>query len=292
MKNTPVGSRDFWNLKKYGMKLCRRASELAGYRGTVGFVPTMGALHEGHLSLVSRCREACDTAVVSIFVNPTQFNDPKDLENYPRTEEADLKLLEAAGVDFVFAPSVEEVYPEPDSRVFDFGGLDRVMEGEHRPGHFNGVGQVVSRLFQAVKPDKAFFGEKDFQQLAIIRYMVAQLGLPIEIVGCPIVRDTDGLARSSRNMLLTPEHRQAAPRIYAVLSDAAASLRGQVSVAEAKRIIAERIDAEPLLKTEYIEIASAATLRPAKAWGDAVGDLRCFAAVQAGNVRLIDNVAI
>lgn len=274
------------------MKLCRRASELAGYRGTVGFVPTMGALHEGHLSLVRAAREACDTVVVSIFVNPTQFNDPKDLQNYPRTEEADLKLLEAAGVDFVFAPSVAEVYPEPDTRVFDFGSLDKVMEGEHRPGHFNGVGQVVSRLFEVVKPDKAFFGEKDFQQLAIIRNMVAQLGMQVGIVGCPIVRDTDGLARSSRNTLLTPGHRAAAPHIYEVLSDAGWSLRGTVPVAEAKRIIAERIDAEPLLKTEYVEIADAETLQPATEWGGAVGDLRCFVAVQAGAVRLIDNVAI
>lgn len=274
------------------MKLCRRASELAEHRGTVGFVPTMGALHEGHLSLVRAARKTCDTVVVSIFVNPTQFNDPKDLQSYPRTEEADLKLLEAEGVDFVFAPSVTEVYPEPDTRVFDFGGLDRVMEGEHRPGHFNGVGQVVSRLFDMVKPDRAFFGEKDFQQLAIIRYMVAQLGLRVEIVGCPIVRDTDGLARSSRNMLLTPEHRAAAPHIYEVLSDAVSSLRGAVSVAEAKRIVAERIDANPLLKTEYVEIAMTDTLLPAREWGAAVGDLRCFVAVQAGDVRLIDNVAI
>ena len=274
------------------MKLCRRATELAGYRGTVGFVPTMGALHEGHLSLVKKCRETCDTTVVSIFVNPTQFNDPKDLQNYPRTEAQDLELLAEAGVDFVFAPAVEEVYPEPDTRCFDFGGLDRIMEGEHRPGHFNGVGQVVSRLFEVVKPHKAFFGEKDFQQLAIIRYMVAQTGLPIEIVGCPIVRDRDGLARSSRNMLLSPEHRAAAPRIYAVLSEAAETLRGKVPVTEAKRIIAEQIDAEPLLKTEYVEIASAKTLSPATGWGERIGDLRCFVAVHAGPVRLIDNIAI
>lgn len=273
------------------MKLCRRAAELAEYRGTVGFVPTMGALHEGHLSLVRACREACDTTVVSIFVNPTQFNDPTDLKNYPRTEAADLALLEAAGVDFVFAPAVEEIYPEPDTRVFDFGGLDRVMEGEHRPGHFNGVGQVVSRLFEIVRPNRAFFGEKDFQQLAIIRHMTAQLGLPIEIVGCPIVRDTDGLARSSRNTLLSPEHRAAAPHIYAVLSEAAKSLRGTVPVDDAKRIIAERIDANPLLKTEYVEIASATSLRPASAWNDHAGELRCFVAVHAGPIRLIDNIA-
>lgn len=274
------------------MKLCRRAQELAGYRGTVGFVPTMGALHDGHLSLVDACRRACDTTVVSIFVNPTQFNDPTDLQNYPRTEEADLALLEAAGVDFVFAPAVEEIYPTPDTRVFDFGGLDRVMEGEHRPGHFNGVGQVVSRLFEIVRPDRAFFGEKDFQQLAIIRYMTAQLGLPIEIVGCPIVRDTDGLARSSRNTLLSPEHRAAAPHIYAVLSEAARTLRGTVPVRKAKRLIAQRIDADPLLKTEYVEIASATTLAPAPDWSATRDDLRCFVAVHAGPIRLIDNIAI
>lgn len=274
------------------MKLCRRASELAGFRGTVGFVPTMGALHEGHVSLVERARQTCDTVVVSVFVNPTQFNDKNDLANYPRTEEADLGLLEAAGVDFVFAPSVAEVYPESDTRVFDFGGLDRVMEGEHRPGHFNGVGQVVSRLFEIVRPHKAFFGEKDFQQLAIIRRMTHDLGLDIEIVGCPIVRGADGLAMSSRNALLMSEHRAAAPHIYEVLSEAVRTLRGTVSVAEARRIIAEQIDRESLLKTEYVDIVHAMTLQPVSAWGEAVGDLRCCVAVHAGGIRLIDNVAI
>ena len=190
-------------------------------KGTCGFVPTMGALHEGHLSLVDRCRKECDTVVVSVFVNPTQFNDPNDLKNYPRTAEADIALLEKAGADFAFMPSVEEIYPEKDTRIFDFGQLDKVMEGPSRPGHFNGVAQVVSRLFDIVGCDTAYFGEKDFQQIAIIREMVRQLNYPIRIVACPIVRESDGLAMSSRNLLLTPEHRKAAPLIYQSLREAA-----------------------------------------------------------------------
>ncbi|MDE6857633.1 MAG: pantoate--beta-alanine ligase, partial [Alistipes sp.] len=163
-------------------------------RAGVGFVPTMGALHAGHRSLVERARRECETVVVSVFVNPTQFNDKNDLRNYPRTPEADLALLEEAGADYVLMPSVEEIYPEPDTRVFDFGEVDKVMEGATRPGHFNGVGQVVSRLFEIVQPARAYFGEKDFQQIAVIRAMVRQLGLPVEIVECPIVREADGLA--------------------------------------------------------------------------------------------------
>ncbi len=170
----------------------------------IGFVPTMGALHAGHLSLVEQARKNHPTVVVSVFVNPTQFNDPNDLKCYPRTLDADLALLEEAGVDYVFAPSVEEIYPTTDPRTFDFGQLDKVMEGATRPGHFNGVAQVVSRLFEIVKPRKAYFGEKDFQQIAVVREMVRQLGMPVEIVACPIVRDTDGLALSSRNTLLVP----------------------------------------------------------------------------------------
>lgn len=193
--------------------------ELAGR--SLGFVPTMGALHEGHLSLVARARKECAACVVSVFVNPTQFNDKTDLKNYPRTPEADAALLEKAGADVVFMPTVEEIYPEPDTRVFDFGMIDKVMEGATRPGHFNGVAQVVSRLFGLVKPDKAYFGEKDFQQIAIIKAMVAQLGLKVEIVECPIVRGNDGLALSSRNALLDTEHSAAAPHIYEVLKAAA-----------------------------------------------------------------------
>lgn len=270
------------------MKLIRKQSEITGLSGRIGFVPTMGALHQGHISLVERAREECDTVVVSIFVNPTQFNDPKDLENYPRTEQADLALLEKAGADVVFAPSVGEMYPEPDTRIFDFGRLDKVMEGEHRPGHFNGVGQVVSRLFEMVKPQRAYFGEKDFQQLAIIRRMVRDLELPVEIIGCPTVREADGLAKSSRNTLLTPDQRAAAPHIYAVISDGS-SLREGYSVEEAKKLMAWHIDQRQQLKTEYVEIVDPITLQPVTEWN---GELRCCVAVRAGNVRLIDNVSI
>ena len=180
--------------------------ELAQYQPfEIGFVPTMGALHAGHRSLVEKARRECKIVVVSVFVNPTQFNDKTDLKNYPRTPEADLAILEEAGADIVLMPTVEEIYPEPDTRQFDFGLIDKVMEGATRPGHFNGVAQVVSRLFDIVKPGKAYFGEKDFQQIAVIKAMVKQLGLELEIVECPIIRDIDGLALSSRNLLLTAE---------------------------------------------------------------------------------------
>ena len=181
-------------------------------RSGIGFVPTMGALHAGHRSLVERARRENRTVVVSVFVNPTQFNDKNDLKHYPRTPEADKRLLAEAGADFVLMPPVEEIYPEPDTRVFDFGQVDKVMEGATRPGHFNGVAQVVSRLFDIVRPARAYFGEKDFQQIAVIRAMVRQLALPVEIVECPIVRGEDGLALSSRNTLLDAEHRAAALR--------------------------------------------------------------------------------
>ena len=186
----------------------------------VGFVPTMGALHEGHLSLVEKAASLCDIVVVSIFVNPTQFNDKNDLANYPRTLESDLKLLSKVRCEYIFFPSVEEVYPVPDTRKFEFGILESVMEGAFRPGHFNGVAQVVSRLFEIVLPEKAFFGRKDFQQMAIIKELVHQLNLPIEIVACDIVREKDGLAMSSRNKLLLPEHRNCAQLIYQTLKDA------------------------------------------------------------------------
>ncbi len=197
--------------------LADRVEEHKGRGRSVGMVPTMGALHEGHLSLVRLAKSRCDIVVVSIFVNPTQFNDPEDLKRYPRTPEADAKLLEAEGCDILFLPTVEEIYPEPDTRVFDFGYSGEVMEGAKRPGHFNGVAQVVSRLFTIVKPDVAFFGRKDFQQIAIVKSMVKQLHFNIEIVSCPIVREEDGLAMSSRNALLDPAGRAAAPQIYRTL---------------------------------------------------------------------------
>ena len=259
-------------------------------KGTCGFVPTMGALHEGHLSLVDRCRKECDTVVVSVFVNPTQFNDPNDLKNYPRTAEADIALLEKAGADFAFMPSVEEIYPEKDTRVFDFGLLDKVMEGPSRPGHFNGVAQVVSRLFDIVGCDTAYFGEKDFQQIAIIREMVRQLNYPIRIVPCPIVRNTDGLAMSSRNLLLTPEHRKAAPLIYQTLREEV-DLHRAFPVEETKRRIMERINANPLLRVEYFSIVNADTLQDINDWCEAENIRGCIV-VHAGTVRLIDNIAM
>lgn len=276
------------------MQVMKTAAELRAAlekrAGTVGFVPTMGALHAGHISLVEQCRRECDTVVVSIFVNPTQFNDPNDLKKYPRTPQADLALLEQAEVDFVYLPAVEDVYPEPDTRIFGFGALERVMEGAHRPGHFNGVAQVVSRLFDIVKPARAYFGEKDFQQLAIIREMVRQSGTPVEIVGCPIVRDTDGLALSSRNVRLSAAQRQAAPGIFRALSEAVDRC-GKMPVAELERWIAARIDADPELETEYAVIADACTLQPVRSW-DSPGAKRAFVAVRAGDVRLIDNVEL
>lgn len=259
-------------------------------KGTCGFVPTMGALHEGHLSLVDRCRKECDTVVVSVFVNPTQFNDPNDLKNYPRTAEADIALLEKAGADFAFMPSVEEIYPKKDTRVFDFGQLDKVMEGPSRPGHFNGVAQVVSRLFDIVGCDTAYFGEKDFQQIAIIREMVRQLNYPIRIVACPIVRESDGLAMSSRNLLLTPEHRKAAPLIYQSLREAA-ELHRALPVEDTKRRVIERINANPLLHVEYFSIVNADTLQNISDWSEAENVRGCIV-VHAGAVRLIDNIAM
>ena len=256
----------------------------------VGFVPTMGALHNGHRSLVERARRENDTVVVSVFVNPTQFNDKNDLKNYPRTPEADCAILEAAGADIVFMPTVEDIYPEPDTRLFDFGLVDKVMEGATRPGHFNGVAQVVSRLFDMVKPARAYFGEKDFQQIAVIKAMVAQLNIDIEIVECAIVRGEDGLALSSRNELLTPEHCKAAPHIYATISQCAAKMT-TMTPAELTQWVVETIDSNPLLKTIYFEAVDALTMQKVENWSDSKRIQGCCA-VQAGNIRLIDNIKI
>ncbi len=272
------------------MIVVRRIAEMPVPRGVLGFVPTMGALHEGHMELVRRARRECDTVAVSIFVNPTQFNDPRDLERYPRTEAEDLALLEKEGVEIVFSPSAEEMYPVADTRTFDLGGLDSVMEGPLRPGHFNGVVQVVTRLFDIVKPARAYFGEKDFQQLAILSHIVRQQHLPVEIVPCPIVRASDGLALSSRNALLTPEQRAAAPAIYTALRHAAALMAEGVPIAAVKQATMREIDTNPYLSTEYFEIVDAATLLPA---GERNGrPLRGCVAVRDGEVRLIDNIAL
>lgn len=259
-------------------------------RKGVGFVPTMGALHAGHRSLVERARRECATVVVSVFVNPTQFNDKNDLKNYPRTPEADMALLEAAGADYVLMPSVEEIYPEPDGRVFDFGQIDKVMEGATRPGHFNGVAQVVSRLFAIVEPAKAYFGEKDFQQIAVIKAMVKQLSLGVEIVECPIVRGDDGLALSSRNTLLDTEHRKAAPRIYAVISQCAARA-AEMTPAELTDWVTREVESDGLLKVIYFQAVDALTMQQVEAWSDSDRIQGCIA-VQAGEIRLIDNIRI
>ena len=256
----------------------------------VGFVPTMGALHAGHRSLVERARRENEVVVVSVFVNPTQFNDKNDLKHYPRTPEADAALLEAAGADLVLMPSVEEIYPEPDTRQFDFGKVDKVMEGATRPGHFNGVAQVVSRLFAMVEPARAYFGEKDFQQIAVIRAMCAQLGLSLEIVDCPIIRDTDGLARSSRNTLLTPEHRAAAPHIYEVLSAATTKL-GEMTPQQLTAWVVEQVESNPLLKVIYFQAVDALSLQQVENWADSNRIQGCIA-VQAGEIRLIDNIKL
>lgn len=265
--------------------------ELAQYQPSeIGFVPTMGALHAGHRSLVEKARRECKIVVVSVFVNPTQFNDKTDLKNYPRTPEADLAILEEAGADIVLMPTVEEIYPEPDTRQFDFGLIDKVMEGATRPGHFNGVAQVVSRLFDIVKPGKAYFGEKDFQQIAVIKAMVKQLGLELEIVECPIIRDIDGLALSSRNLLLTAEHRAAAPEIYATLKQCADKAQ-QMTPQQLTEWVISEVEKSGLLKVIYFQAVDSLSMQEVVSWQQSEHIQGCIA-VQAGAIRLIDNVKI
>jgi len=256
---------------------------------TLGLVPTMGALHPGHLSLVERSRSENAVTVASIFVNPTQFNDKSDLANYPRTMEADLHQLSLAGCDIVFAPTVEEMYPEEDKRVFDFGSLDKVMEGASRPGHFNGVAQIVSKLFDATLPDVAYFGEKDFQQLAIIKHLVAATRRRIQIVGCPIIREADGLAMSSRNVRLTPEQRKNAPIIARTLF-ACKEKTGAMPLEELKNWAVEQIDNTPGMETEYFDIVDRNTLQTAQQYREQA--LQGCIAVRVGAIRLIDNLPL
>ncbi len=255
---------------------------------SIGFVPTMGALHQGHLSLVDQASHQCNTVVVSIFVNPTQFNNAKDLERYPRDLSTDLEALSSVKCDVVFAPAVDEVYPEDDNRQFNFGSLETVMEGKFRPGHFNGVAQVVSRLFDMVKPDKAFFGLKDFQQLAIIREMTKQLQLPVEIVPCDIIRENDGLAMSSRNMLLAEMQRKNAPAIARTLFESC-NFVADISVEGVKNKVEQTINATEGLEVEYFEIVDGYTLQPVDNWEKSDYIVGCIA-VFAGEIRLIDNV--
>ena len=255
---------------------------------SVGFVPTMGALHEGHASLIKRSAKENDVTVVSVFLNPTQFNDPADLERYPRTLKADCALCEACGADFVFAPTVSDIYPTPDTRHFEFPPQTTVMEGAHRPGHFNGVCQVVSRLFYIVQPTRAYFGEKDFQQLAIIREMVRKYPFNIQIVGCPIVREEDGLALSSRNARLTAEQRKEALQISKALFASVDFSKSRVLL-ETKQFVEDCIRRATGLELEYFEIVDGNTLQPVKAWDESNYIVGCIT-VYCGEVRLIDNI--
>lgn len=254
----------------------------------VGLVPTMGALHAGHASLVKRSVKENDVTVVSVFVNPTQFNDKNDLEKYPRTLDADCRLLEECGATFVFAPSVSEMYPQPDTRRFSYAPLDTVMEGAFRPGHFNGVCQIVSKLFDAVEPHRAYFGEKDFQQLAIIREMVRQMKFDLEIVGCPIVREEDGMALSSRNARLSAEERKNALNISQTLFKSR-TFAADHSVEETGKMVEEAIAAAPGLRLEYFEIVDGNTLQKIANWDDTSYAVGCIT-VFCGEVRLIDNI--
>ena len=278
------------------MRVVKTISELksliSGYKQenkTVGLVPTMGALHAGHKSLVDRARKENDIVVVSVFVNPTQFNNKQDLATYPRTEERDCALLEAAGCDVVFMPAVEEVYPALDNRQFDLGAVAEVMEGAHRPGHFNGVAQIVSKLFGFVEPDRAYFGEKDFQQIAVIRKMVQLEGFKLQIVACPIKREDDGLALSSRNVRLTAEQRQLAPNIYRVLKESCNFAKSH-TVAETEKFVVDSLNALPQMEVEYYSIVDALTMQPVSDWADADSITGCIT-VYCGEVRLIDNIA-
>lgn len=280
------------------MKITSTKSELRNFLRNksirpLGFVPTMGALHEGHLSLVKRAIEECPIVVVSIFVNPTQFNDKNDLLNYPRNEGKDLELL--SGLlrenDAVFIPVVSEIYPEEDKRQFNFGNLERVMEAVHRKGHFNGVAQVVSKLFDIVEPDNAYFGIKDFQQVAVINELVRQLDYDIKIISCPIVREKDGLAMSSRNVLLEPDIREKASIIFRTLS-AAAEMFPARNIREINEYVSNRINSIPGFNVEYFEIADDRELFTVYSKEELKHDRKYYGciAVKAGKIRLIDNI--
>lgn len=256
---------------------------------SIGLVPTMGALHEGHQSLVNRARGENDVVVVSVFLNPTQFNNKEDLRTYPRKAEDDAALLERCGVDIAFMPTVEEIYPEPDTRVFHLGPVAEVMEGAMRPGHFNGVCQIVSKLFTWVEPDRAYFGEKDFQQIAVIRAMIKQLGFSIDIVPCPCVREDDGLAKSSRNVRLTPQVRKVAPNIYRTLRASVTDFAPSHSVQETHDWVVATINAWPEMEVEYFSICDGITLQPVASWDDSDYIVGCVT-VYCGDVREIDNI--
>lgn len=255
---------------------------------SIGLVPTMGALHRGHTSLVERAAAENDVVVVSIFVNPTQFNDPGDLERYPRTLDRDLALLQELETDLVFVPSVTEMYPEEDEQLFDLDPLDKVMEGKHREGHFNGVAQIVSKLFQLTLPKRAYFGQKDFQQLVIVRRLTEIMKLELQIVPCPIIREKDGLAMSSRNIRLTREERKLAPFIYKTLM-LATKKKEELSPPELKDWVRSTFDKQPELRLDYFEIVEDKGLKSISTWEEGLNKVACVA-VLLGSVRLIDNV--
>ena len=255
---------------------------------SIGFVPTMGALHQGHLSLIDYASRDNDIVIVSIFVNPTQFNDKDDYNRYPRILEKDIEKLKKVKCDFVFSPEENEMYPEEDNREFDFGKLDKIMEGEHRPGHFRGVALIVSKLFEIVKPHKAYFGEKDFQQVAIIKHITKQLGFDIEIVSCPIIREKDGLAMSSRNILLSKHQRANVSLISKTLFEAK-EMSKKMTVSETKIWVIRTINNNQYMDVEYFEIVDGSNLDPIKDWGQVEEKVGCIA-VHVGNIRLIDNI--
>ena len=264
------------------------APRKAGKR--IGLVPTMGALHDGHASLIRRSVKDCDVTVVSVFLNPTQFNDQNDLARYPRTLEADCALAETCGADIVFAPSVKEIYPTPDTRTFAFPPVTTVMEGAYRPGHFNGVCQVVSRLFYIVKPQRAYFGEKDWQQIAVIKRLVTFINSPVEIIECPIIREKDGLAKSSRNVLLAPDERLLAAKIYAVLQESVARSKMK-TVAEVHDEVVHQLNAADGLDVEYFDIVDGRTLLPVTQWDQAAEVVGCITVYcGATPIRLIDHI--
>ena len=261
---------------------------------TIGFVPTMGALHAGHLSLIKTSKKENDITICSIYVNPTQFNDMRDYENYPRVLEDDINKLERCSCDILFKPESDEMYPpngEADASVnLDLGSLVDVMEGQFRPGHFDGVMTIVERFFRIIKPDRAYFGQKDYQQLTVIKRMKEQLRLTIDIIGCPTVREEDGLALSSRNLLLSSEQRAEAPAIFRSLTKGKEQ-RIKFDVEHVKRCVQEEIDQLPNLKVEYIEIADSRSLQPIDSWRSTDSAV-CCVAVYAGDVRLIDNIIL
>ena len=255
---------------------------------SIGLVPTMGALHEGHASLVRKSVSENDITVVSIFLNPTQFNDPKDLERYPRTLESDCAILEECGAQIAFAPSVAEIYPEPDTRQFSYPPTDSVMEGARRPGHFNGVCQIVSKLFMITDPDRAYFGEKDYQQIAVIRRMVEDLKFRVDIIPCPVIREADGLAMSSRNTLLAPDEKAIAPNIYRILQESKAL---GLTVSETREWVVSNINEIPGLEVEYYSIVDEDTLADIEDWSGSDSVVGCIT-VYCGKtpIRLIDHI--